>query len=132
MVMSIDEECAIGASRSLSEFAPLNSVRTYTRLCAAAAYESFICDDPDDADEQEPFNTTERGSTHESGYKDRVQLDREESEERKRRAAEYSVQGEHNEPIDYRTDDSLRMEAAMNTFVKFCDLLVDAPDVPDA
>ena len=131
VVSQIEAECAVGASRQFSEFAPLNSVRAFafSELAQLAAMESFNCDDPDD--EQE-FRSVERGSRYEDGYNDRILLEKSESEERETRVMEYSANGQKNEPIDYRTDDSARMEAAMDTFLKFCDRLGDpsCPDVP--
>jgi hypothetical protein len=130
-VAQIENECVVAAGRSFSEFAALDSVNTFTLpLARLAALESFHAHDPDFDENECVIARTERGTVKETGYQDRLQLDRDEKETRESRVLVYREQGELDQPIDYRTDDSLRMEAAMDTFLKFCDLLADAPDVP--
>lgn len=136
-IAQIEAECSAGAKRSLSEFPPLDTVRMYAwcPLAQAAALESFAAEDDMsdseyDAKNEKGYARTEKGSEQEAGYHDRIAMERDEKDEKANRVAQYQTQGERNEPIDYRTDDSVRMEAAMDTFLKFCDLLADAPDVP--
>ena len=136
-IAMIEAECAVGAKRSLGDFVPLDCVRTFAwcPIAQAAAVESFnsedeMSDSEYDAKNEKGYARTEKGSEQEAGYHDRIAMEREEKAEKDNRVYQYQTQGERNEPIDYRTDDSVRMEAAMDTFLKFCDLLADAPDVP--
>jgi hypothetical protein len=135
MFTQIEAECVAGSLRSMSEFTPLDCVNTFTLpLARLAALESFGSsdDDDDEISDSSLIARTERGTTAEMGYKDRLQLDRDEKDTRENRVLVYREQGENNQPIDYRTDDSARMEAAMDTFIKFCDRLGDpsCPDIP--
>lgn len=137
-IAQIETECSVGAKRSLSEFPPLDCVRAFAwcPLAFLAAVESFgseddMTDEEYDSKNEKGYARTEKGSEQEAGYHDRIALEREEKAEKQNRVDMYQMQGERNEPIDYKTDDSVRMEAAMHTFLRFCDLLVDAPDVPD-
>lgn len=128
----IEAECVAGAARPWSSFQPLNCVESFkfSQLAQLAALESFNVDDEDEYEYKEKH--TERGSKYEDGRQDRLALEEQEKQERQDRVFAYSLQGENNQPIDYRTDDSLRMEAAMDTFLKFCDRLGDpsCPDIP--
>ena len=137
-IAQIEAECSAGAKRSLSEFPPLDCVRAFAwcPLAFLAAVESFgseddMTDEEYDAKNEKGYAKTEKGSSYEAGYHDRIALEKAEKDEKENRVYLYQVQGERNEPIDYRTDDSVRMEAAMHTFLRFCDLLADAPDVPE-
>lgn len=137
-IAQVEAECSVGAKRSLSSFAPLDCVRAFAwcPIAQAAAMESFASEDDTmtdseyDLKNEKGYARTEKGSEYESGYHDRIALERQEKAEKESRVFQYQAQGEVNQPIDYRTDDSVRMEAAMDTFLKFCDLLADAPDVP--
>jgi len=138
-IAQVENECVVGSLRPLSDYAPLDCVRTFrfSEMAQMAALESFHATEPhldDDADyDNENLKQsarTEKGSRYESGYSDRIALEAQEAQERASRVDAYREQGELNEPLDYRTDESVRMEAAMDTFIKFCDLLADAPDVP--
>jgi hypothetical protein len=119
-VAQVEAECSAGAKRSLSDFAPLDTVRMYAwcPLAQAAALESLTCEDElsdaeYDAKNENGYARTEKGSVKEAGYRDRIALENDENSERANRVESYRMQGIYNEPIDYRTDDSVRMEASM-------------------
>lgn len=138
-IAMIEAECSVGAKRSLGEFPQLDCVRAFAwcPLAFLAAVESFgseddMTDSEYDAKNEKGYAKTEKGSEQEAGYHDRIALERKEKAEKQNRVDMYQIQGEKNHPIDYDTDDSIRMEAAMHTFLRFCDLLADAPDVPEA